>query len=335
MAAAGNHFRPNEEEWRDLFNNLCTRFPTVEGAKVAKILRERGGHGGEAASALRDMTSSIVKEPDPDDVEHVATLLSSAAMFKHACHENFKKYDVNKDGALEWDEVKALTNGLYDEFGLQPPSEGSLKAFFLATDENQDGVLSEREFRKFFEMFLRYAFFDHLKLRAMVEKGQAIELQRASSGTIPAFSKSVDGAPKAPTIPEESSDCADTSTPPLSRGSSAPSESEGCKSNKEHPPQPPVVLAVQKSASEATLPSAEKTKASDRRRPASGKDGKDKDQERSHRREHRSHRQDKDKEREVPAQQESTGDSFGPTVRCLAPNGVASGDGCAGPEALR
>jgi len=75
---------------------------------------------------------------------------------------------------------------------------------------------------------------------------------------------------------------------------------------------------VQKSASEATLPSAEKNKASDRRRPESGKERKDKDPERSHRREHRSHRQDKDKERE-----QQQGESCGPTFRCIAPNGVA------------
>jgi len=243
MAAAGNHLRPNEEEWRDLFNNLCTRFPTVDGAKVAKILRERGGHGGEAASALRDMTSSIVKEPDPDDVEHVATLLSSAAMFKHACHENFKKYDVNKDGALEWDEVKALTNGLYDEFGLQPPSEGSLKAFFLATDENQDGVLSEREFRKFFEMFLRYAFFDHLKLRQMVEKGKAIE----ESG-----------------YPQMSEEREVDASPQDSRASSA---SEGTKPSKTEEQEAPAVqqshsneASVQPKAGRRSSPPAEDKK---------------------------------------------------------------------------
>merc|ERR1719284_1948294 len=127
------------------------------------------------------MTSANVKEADPDDVEHVSTLLSSPAMFKHACKEQFKKFDFNKDGVLEWEEVKQLVHNLYEEFGLQLPSEGALKAFFYATDENQDGVLSEREFRKFFEMFLRYAFFDHLKLRQMVEKGQAIELERRNS----------------------------------------------------------------------------------------------------------------------------------------------------------
>jgi len=220
--AMNNHLKASEEEWRDLFNNLCARFPGVQGQKVAQVLRDRNGHGGEASAFLRDMTSSVVKEPDPDDVEHVATLLSSAAMFKHACKENFKKFDINKDGALEWDEVKALTNNLYDEFGLQAPSEGSLKAFFLATDENQDGVLSEREFRKFFEMFLRYAFFDHLKLRQVVEKGKAIEEQRASVVGL------ADGRDDAERDSRGSTPAED------SRGSSASSSSKPDKRKKSH-----------------------------------------------------------------------------------------------------
>jgi len=176
---------PGEEEWKEAFVRLQKRFPTVPAHRVAQSLREKNGHAGEAAAILRDLTSAVVKEADPDDVEHVATLLSSPSMFKHACKEQFKKFDVNGDGVLEWEEVKALVNQIYEEFGLQLPSEGSLRAFFYATDENQDGVLSEREFRKFFEMFLRYAFFDHLKLRQMVEKGQAIEAKRNANGLKP------------------------------------------------------------------------------------------------------------------------------------------------------
>merc|ERR1719254_443449 len=81
-------------------------------------------------------------------------------MFNHACKEHFRKFDVNGDGCLEWSEIVQLVNALYDNFGLEPPREGGLRAFFEATDTNCDGVLSEKEFKHFFEMFLRYAFFD-------------------------------------------------------------------------------------------------------------------------------------------------------------------------------
>jgi len=97
---------------------------------------------------------------DPDDAEHVRTLLCSPLIFSHACKEHFRKYDVNGDGALEWSEIVSLVTALYENFGLQPPREGGLRAFFEATDTNHDGVLSEKEFKHFFEMVLRYAFFD-------------------------------------------------------------------------------------------------------------------------------------------------------------------------------
>merc|ERR1719230_1453603 len=116
---SGNFLRPNEEEWRPVFNRLSERFPTVPGHRVAQALREHGGHAGEAAAVLRDLTGSTVKEADPDDVEHVATLLSSPAMFKHACKEKFQEFDKNGDGVLDFSEVLELTHSLYSGFGLQ------------------------------------------------------------------------------------------------------------------------------------------------------------------------------------------------------------------------
>jgi len=314
MAPAG--LKPHEEGWREVFNNLSGRFPSVPGQRVAQALREHNGHAGEAAAALRDLTSCTVKEADPDDVEHVSTLLSSPAMFKHACKEQFRKFDVNKDGVLEFEEVKQLTTNLYEEFGLPVPSEGSLKAFFHATDENMDGVLSEREFRKFFEMFLRYAFFDHLKLRQMVEKGQEIERKRSSLqvGEIPV-------------IAEVGND-----SPPDSRASSA---SDGSKRNKENKgptldetEAPPPPAQKVKSKPDALVPIAGRSPEHSHRRRSPQNAEQDRSHDRSHRdREHQKEKDRKggrqDKERERAASHEATEGPFGGAVRCLAQNGVA------------
>mmetsp|Transcript_15326 Transcript_15326/g.43835 ORF Transcript_15326/g.43835 Transcript_15326/m.43835 type:complete len:441 (+) Transcript_15326:82-1404(+) len=159
-------------EWREIFDRLQQRYPNVRADRVLQALTDADGHAGNAAKRLRDLTSATVKEADPDEAEHVSILLSSPPMFKHTCKEYFSKFDANGDGVLQWEEVRDLTCELYKNFGLQPPSDGSLKAFFVATDVNGDGVLSEREFRKFFEMFLRYAFFDVVKLREIVKQGQ-------------------------------------------------------------------------------------------------------------------------------------------------------------------
>jgi len=297
---SGNFLKPNEQEWKEVFNRLSERFPTVKGHQIAQALREHHGHAGEAAAVLRDLTSCSVKEADPDDVEHVATLLSSPAMLKHACKEQFRKFDVNKDGVLEWDEVKQLVNNLYDEFGLQMPSEGSLKAFFFATDENMDGVLSEREFRKFFEMFLRYAFFDHLKLRQMVEKGQEIEQRRNSMN-----------ADQIPKVTEVRAD-ADTASPQDSRASSA---SDGNK-----PATPDETQAPPKSQ---TKPERVALAPIDQQKPPRrSPKSEDKQQDRSQQRD-RDHRSSRDKERERAPPPEVSEGPFGTAIRCLAQNGVA------------
>jgi len=177
-------YQPNADADVDAaLERLQERFPSVTAERVAQSLRKCGGHAGNAAKELRNMTSVNVREPDPDDVEHVSTLLSSPAMFKMACQDKFNEFDRDSIGTLDFDEIVALTNTLYQDFGLQQPSEACLRAFFQATDENNDGVLDEREFRKFFEMFLRYAYFEIEKLQKLVDSakqpvrvGQRVEL---------------------------------------------------------------------------------------------------------------------------------------------------------------
>jgi len=164
-----------EETWRPIFDRLQERFPDVGANKIAAILLENNGHVGQAAAALRDLCGTGKRDVDPDDQEHVKTLLTSPVMFAAVCKENFRKFDVNGDGVLSWAEVLPLVNTLYESFGLQPPREGNLRSFFDATDLNKDGVLSEREFKKFFECFLRYAFFDV----AQKESNKRGELERS------------------------------------------------------------------------------------------------------------------------------------------------------------
>jgi len=160
MASPASFFRPGEEAWGDCMDRLQERFPLAPTSEILKALRANNGHAGYAAGDLRDLEKDVVKEADPDDSEWVATLLSNPTMFKATCKDRFQKFDVNRNGTLEWPEVVALTAELSHRIGLEAPSEKSLRSFFFdANDENKDGVLSEKEFTKFFESFLRYVFF--------------------------------------------------------------------------------------------------------------------------------------------------------------------------------
>lgn len=152
--------RQGEEDWQESLDRLSERFTTVSQQRIAKVLRDCNGHAGMAAKKLRDHLSDGPATIDPDDAEQVATLLSNPMIFNQQCKIYFRKFDKDQNGVLDWSEVLALTNELYDTFGLDIPKEGSLRSFFDTTDANHDGVLSEGEFAKFLECFLRHAFFN-------------------------------------------------------------------------------------------------------------------------------------------------------------------------------
>jgi len=182
---APSHLQPGEEDWQDVYERLCERFPQYGAEKVSVILRENNGHAGQAAAALRDLGGSEKRAVDPDDQEHVKTLLTSPAMFAAVCKDNFRRFDANKDGYLEYDEVVPLVVSLYEGFGLQPPREGFVKSFFEANDVNKDGILSDSEFKNFFESLLRYAFFDIVNKDARPPRPQEDLSEREASAERP------------------------------------------------------------------------------------------------------------------------------------------------------
>jgi hypothetical protein len=95
----------------------------------------------------RDIATAELQDP-------VSKLLNSPPMFKQICQENFQKFDENRNGLLEWEEIVALSNSLYETYGLEQPSDDTLRSFFDSSDENKDGVLQETEFENFFTSFL-------------------------------------------------------------------------------------------------------------------------------------------------------------------------------------
>jgi hypothetical protein len=160
MADTENALHANaSEDLQERTARLCERFPTISAERVLQVLRDNGGHAGYAAADLRALSVDVLKSTDPEDSEYVATLLSNPNVFKQTCKAHFKKFDVNRNGIIRWEEVLALINTLCVYMGIEPPLEKSLQAFFESSHANRDGVLTEREFPKFFESFLRYAFF--------------------------------------------------------------------------------------------------------------------------------------------------------------------------------
>mmetsp|Transcript_96487 Transcript_96487/g.191165 ORF Transcript_96487/g.191165 Transcript_96487/m.191165 type:complete len:310 (+) Transcript_96487:75-1004(+) len=166
MAAAVAKVQEPEEAWSERIGRLQERFPEANQAQILEVLRSNFGHAGHAAADLRVLESGKMQEADPDDSEWVSMLLSNPNVFKETCKDRFQKFDSNRNGYLDWPEVVSLTASLSKKLGLEAPTEKCLRSFFFDTsDENKDGKLSEKEFTKFFESFLRYSFFmEHRRL---------------------------------------------------------------------------------------------------------------------------------------------------------------------------
>mmetsp|Transcript_34681 Transcript_34681/g.64241 ORF Transcript_34681/g.64241 Transcript_34681/m.64241 type:complete len:449 (+) Transcript_34681:96-1442(+) len=160
MAAIAGLLRKGEEDWQERIERLQERFPTVSCERVLQAVRANNGHAGYAATELRELGQEGIKNVDPDDSEWVATLLTSPAMFRQYCKQCFQEFDTDRNGVLDWSEVIGLTNKLCHQLGLAQPAEINLRTVFQGVDVNGDEVLQEDEFAKFFEIFLRYAFFE-------------------------------------------------------------------------------------------------------------------------------------------------------------------------------
>lgn len=158
VVASGLQLIGKEESWQERFERLQERFPDIRGERILQVLRDNGGHAGRSASDLRDMSSVMQKEVDPDESQWVDTLLCSPQLFKQHCVLRFGQFDKNRSGTLEWEETVDLCHDLCHELGIEALSAPTLRAFFDKQDANHDGVLSESEFANFFESFLRHNF---------------------------------------------------------------------------------------------------------------------------------------------------------------------------------
>lgn len=147
------------EDLKERVVRLCERFPNVSVDRIVQALRDNGGHAGYAAADLRALSVDALQAADPEESEHVATLLKHQTVFKKACRAHFKKFDSNHNGTMERDEVVLLVQELCGHLGVEPPCQKTMQAFFEGSHASQNGVLTERDFPKFFESLLRYAFF--------------------------------------------------------------------------------------------------------------------------------------------------------------------------------
>lgn len=88
----------------------------------------------------------------------IENLLANEACRTQICKSQFRKFDTNHDGVLQWTELCELSTDLCQKMGISAGiEEDKLRAALNAFDKNHDGVLSEEEFAGLFKAFLKAA----------------------------------------------------------------------------------------------------------------------------------------------------------------------------------
>ena len=67
--------------------------------------------------------------------------------------ETFKKFDSNKNGFIDIDELKFLLEDLANELGIPAPDEQEVVELLKQYDTNKDKKISQEEFYGLFEVF--------------------------------------------------------------------------------------------------------------------------------------------------------------------------------------
>jgi Ca2+-binding EF-hand superfamily protein len=72
--------------------------------------------------------------------------------FKELCIECFHKYDTNKNGVIEFTELKVLLIDVARESGHELPTEDDVTRVFNDADKDRNNVISKDEFVELFKV---------------------------------------------------------------------------------------------------------------------------------------------------------------------------------------
>jgi Ca2+-binding EF-hand superfamily protein len=72
--------------------------------------------------------------------------------FKELCNKYFDKYDTNKNGVIEFSELKPLLVDVAMEAGTGVPSDDDVRGVFNDADTDNNKVISREEFVELFKI---------------------------------------------------------------------------------------------------------------------------------------------------------------------------------------
>ena len=84
----------------------------------------------------------------------IDALMSNKEEFEKVAKKGFEEVDTNKNGSLDFNEIKSILVNFSQRSGLLPPTNDDVEQVYKQLDLDKNGKIDFNEFKLFFRKFL-------------------------------------------------------------------------------------------------------------------------------------------------------------------------------------
>ena len=88
-------------------------------------------------------------------MEEFEKLVNDDAALEAGAKEVFEKFDTDKSGQLDCNELEVIMKDASEDLKIDPPKPEEIKKFLEMLDTDKSGKLELNEFTKFFKLLMR------------------------------------------------------------------------------------------------------------------------------------------------------------------------------------
>ena len=84
----------------------------------------------------------------------IAALMNNKEEFEKLAKQGYEEVDKNKNGSLDFNEIKSILVNFSQRSGLMPPTNAEVEQVYKQLDIDKNGKIDFNEFKGFFRKFL-------------------------------------------------------------------------------------------------------------------------------------------------------------------------------------
>ena len=84
----------------------------------------------------------------------IDALMNNKEQFEKLAKQGYEEVDKNKNGSLDFNEIKSILVNFAQRSGLMPPTNAEVEQVYKQLDMDKNGKIDFTEFKGFFRKFL-------------------------------------------------------------------------------------------------------------------------------------------------------------------------------------